>query len=82
MTDLLQIQHIFALAIGLPGIVRVGDTVSVVVRRGANVAFGGRAPLVKSFGAALNQGSFATRYRVGKGEDWQVELTTETGRTR
>ena len=80
--------------------VRVGDTVSVVVRRGATVAFRGRVPFVKSFGAvpkgqalgylnslldfalALNQGSFATRYRVGKGEDWQVELTTESRRTR
>jgi S-adenosylmethionine hydrolase len=72
---------------------RLGDTVAVTIRRGAVVAFRGRVPFVKSFGAvrpgqplgylnslldfavALNQGSFATRYRIGKGGSWRVEIT-------
>ncbi|MEO8450075.1 MAG: S-adenosyl-l-methionine hydroxide adenosyltransferase family protein [Gemmatimonadota bacterium] len=76
--------------------VKVGDTVAVVVRHGATVAFRGRIPFVKSFGAvrrgqplayldsmldfalALDQGSFAGRYRIGRGKDWVVEVRSLT----
>lgn len=72
--------------------VAVGDTVMVTIRQGARVAFRGRVPFVRSFGAvsrgqplaylnslldfsvALNQGSFAARYRIEKGPQWRVSV--------
>ena len=72
--------------------VKLGDTLAVTVRHGGSVAFQGRVPFVKSFGAvrpghplayldsmldlalALDQGSFAARYRIGRGPDWNVAV--------
>jgi len=72
--------------------VRVGDTLEVTIRHQGRVAFRGRLPFVRSFGAvgrgqplsylnslldfavALNQGSFAARYRIDKGARWGIAI--------